>query len=787
MSLLNRKLRRDLLQMKGQSLAIAILIALAVGTYVGSASTHRSLMRSRDTYYAEYRFGNVFAEAARAPNLLEDKLRALPGVEDVQLRLAFQGLVTLPDFDEPVTARIVGLPETGEPNLGRIHIRKGRLPEPGQSDEVVVSEALAAAQQLEPGDALSILVDGRYRKLRISGIGLSPEHIYEVKPGDMFPDNLRFGILWVRESVLQEALGMKGAFNEAVILLSRGASESDVIAATDHVLRPYGGLGAYGRDRHVSARFISEELKQLEAMAYFIPSIFMAVAVFLLNIIVARTVSIQREQIATLKAIGYGNLTIAMHYLGMVTIVVLIGAAAGGLIGYGYGVSMTKMYAAYYRFARFIYIFSEREMVVGGAAALLAGVVGTLTAVRRAVKLQPAEAMRPAAPPVYRRSIFERLGLTGLLSMPGRMVFRNLSRRPLRALASVVGISFSAALLVTGLFFGDAMGVIIDSQFRRAQRQDLTVTFSRPTAASAVMDLQRMPGVYAVEPRRAVSAILRKGHRSYRTGVQGVPQDASLQRILSENGEILEVPVHGLMLSGTLAHNIDARVGDRIEMELLEGQRNTRMVTVTALADEPFGTSAYASIDTARALAGGDFDITSVLMRIDADQEKALYKKLSVMPGVAAVSSRKAMLDSFDKMTAEVLLFFAGILALFAGAMAMGVVYNAARISLSERERELATMRVIGMTRAEISAVLLGELFLLVLAALPLGCLLGYGLAVVTAVSSSTEMYRIPVIVLPRTYAFAIVTVVVSSLIVALSVRRRLDKLDLILVLKTKE
>ncbi len=787
MNLLNRKLRRDLLQMKGQSLAIAVLIALAVGTFVGSASTYRSLMRSRDTYYAEYRFGNVFDEAARAPRLLEEKFRALPGVEDVQLRLATQGLITLPGFDEPVTARIVGLPMQGQPNLGRIHIRKGRLPEPGESDEAVVSEALATAQHLEPGDTLSILANGRYRKLRISGIGLSPEHIYEVKPGDMFPDNMRYGILWVRESVLEEALGMKGAFNEVVLLLSRGASESDAIAATDRLLKPYGGLGAYGRDRHVSARFISEELKQLKTMAFFIPSIFMAVAVFLLNIIVARTVSIQREQIATLKALGYGNWTVAMHYLTMVSVVVLIGSAAGGLIGYGYGVSMTKMYAAYYRFARFIYLFSAREMAVGAALALFAATVGTLSAVRRAVKLRPAEAMRPAAPPLYRRSLFERLGFTALLSMPGRMVFRNLGRRPLRALASVVGISFSAALLVTGLFFNDAMGVIIDSQFRRAERQDLSVTFSRPVALGALQELMRLPGVYSVEPRRAVSAILRKGHRSYRAAVQGIPPHASLQRILADNGDVLEVPAHGLMLSGTLAHNIDAKVGDRIEVELLEGPRDIRFATVTALADEPFGTSAYASIDTARALAGGDLDITSVLLSIDSAAEKAIYKQLSVMPTVAAVTSRMAMLKSFDKMTTEVMLVFAGILALFAGAMAMGVVYNAARISLSERERELATMRVIGMTRAEISGVLLGELLVLVLVSLPIGCLLGYGLAAATAVSSSTEMYRVPLIVLPKTFIFAMVVVVVSSLIVSLTVRRRLDKLDLISVLKTKE
>lgn len=787
MSLLRRKLRRDILRMKGQCVAIAVLIALAVGTFVGSASTHRSLMRSRDTYYSQYRFGNVFAEVARAPLTLLDRLRAIDGVENLELRLASSGLLTLPAFDEPVSARLVGLPESGEPELGLVHIRRGRWPEPGSATEVIVSEALANAQHLEPGDSLRALVNGRHLELVICGVGLSPEHVYEVRPGDMFPDNLRFGVLWVRSNVLEEALGMHDAFNEAVLSLSRGANEDDVISATDRVLRPYGGLGAYGRDRHVSARFISEELKQLEATAFFVPSIFLGVAVFLLNIIVGRVVSTQRDQIATLKALGYGNFSIGLHYVELTTLIVLTGAALGMLIGYGFGVSMTQMYAEYYRFAAFRYSISTQEMVISVSLALLAGIAGTLGAVRRAVVLQPAEAMRPASPAAFRRSLLERLGIGLLLSTAGRMVLRNLSRRPLRALASCVGISFAVALLVTGMFFADAMNVIIDNQFRRSQRQDLTVVFNRPVSIAAVHELEALPGVLRVEPQRAVAATLRHGHRSYRASISGLLPQGVLQRVLSTSSQILEVPQHGLMLSETLANNIGVAVGDTIEVELLEGRRNAPSAVVSAIADEPFGTSAYASIDTANALAGTSPQITNALLRIDERQRLELYRRLATLPSVAAVTSRKAMLASFDVMTTEVLLMFAGVLSLFAAAMAMGVVYNAARISLSERERELATMRVIGMSRAEISMVLLGELFVIVLAALPLGCALGFGFAQATATATSTEMYRIPLIVTPRTYVFAMAVVLASSIIVALAARRRLDKLDLVSVLKTKE
>ncbi|MCU0665006.1 MAG: ABC transporter permease [Myxococcota bacterium] len=787
MSTLWRKLLRDILRMKGQCVAIAVLIALAVGTFVGFASTHRSLSSSRDAYYSEYRFGHVFAEVARAPRTLAEGLRAIDGVESLELRLASPGLLSLPAFDEPVSARLVGLPAVGEPELGLLHLRRGRWPEARSEDEVVVSEALASAQHLEPGDTLRALVNGRTLYLHICGIGLSPEHVYEVRPGDMFPDNRRFGVLWLRSNVLEQALGMRGTFNEAVLRLSRGVSEDEVIAAVDRALRPYGGLGAYGHARHVSARFISEELKQLEAMAFFVPSIFMAVAAFLLNIIVGRVVAIQREQIATLKALGYGNLRIGVHFVELSTLIVLLGAALGVLLGYAIGVSMTQMYAEYYRFATFRYAISGREIAASIALTLLASIAGTLGAVRRAVALRPAEAMRPASPATFRRSLLERLGLGRLLSTSGRMVLRNVSRRPLRALSSCVGIAMAVALLVTGLFFGDAMNVIIDNQFRRSQRQDVSVVFNRPVSMGVVHELRHFPGVLFVEPQRAVAATLRHGHRTYRAAISGLVREGRLQRVLSTSAQLLEVPEHGLMLSETLAKNIGVKVGDTVEVELLEGRRNAPSAVVTAIADEPFGTSAYASIDTANALAGTSPQVTSALLQIDERHRLELYRRLAELPTVAAVSSRKAMLASFDAMTEEVLLFFAFILSLAAGAMAMGVVYNAARISLSERERELATMRVIGLSRGEISVVLLGELFTLVLAALPLGCALGYGLAKATAVASSTEMYRVPLIVTPRTYVFAMAVVLFSSALVALTVRRRLDSLDLVSVLKTKE
>lgn len=787
MSALHRKLIRDLWRMKGQCIAIAVLVALAVGTFTGAAWTEHSLMLSRDAYYARYRFGDVFTEVARAPLALGARLRGIDGVDQVEMRLAASGLLTLPHFGAPISARFVGLPRSGIPNLGRVHIRSGRLPDSAISNEVVISEPFANSQHLAPGASFNAVINGRSFPLVVCGVGLSPEHVYEVRPGDMFPDPERFGVLWVDRALLEQALGMTDSFNEVVLRLSRTTNETAVIGQVDRLLRPFGSGGAYGRARHVSARFIADELKQLEATAVFIPAIFLLVAAFLLSIIVGRVVSTEREQIATLKALGFTNFTVAKHYVTMTLCIVLLGEMLGIAIGFGFGKAMMTMYAGYYRFAAFYYAVSAKEIVVSVLAASLAALAATLTAVRRSVKLQPAEAMRPAAPAKFSVSLFERMGASRLLSMAGRMSLRNLSRRPWRAVASCIGISFAVALLVVGMFFGDSMAAVMDNQFRNAERQDLTVSFNHAISFDALYELGRWRGVLQVEPQRIVGAIFRHQQREYRSALYGLEARPELQRVLSTDSKTLQIPREGVMLSDTLAANIDAHLGDTIQLQLLEGRQQTANLTVAAIANEPFGTSAYAALGTVNELLGTGPQINTALLRIDEHRQPEIYRGLMALPTVQAVTSRKAMLASFETMTEQALLAFAGALSLFASAMAAGVVYNAVRISLSERERELATLRVIGLTRAEVSVVLLGELMVLVAMALPLGCLLGYGLAQATAVASSTDLYRIPCIVSAGTYLFAVSTVLVAAVAAAFFVRRRVDRLDLVYVLKVKE
>jgi putative ABC transport system permease protein len=785
--MLGRKLRRDLGRMKGQAVAVALVVACAVAAFVGTASTYRSLADSNQRYYATHGFAHLFARLSRAPRALQDRIAELPGVAGVEARIVTEAALDIPGFPDPAQALLVSLPDGRPTTLNRLVLLAGRWPAPGAIDEVLAGETFLKVHRLQPGAAVAVVLGGTRRTLRIVGAATTPEFIYQIRPGDLFPDDAHFGVFWTSERLLAQSLRLEGAFNDVVVRLGPDAVEPDVLAALDRLLEPYGGLAAYGRDRHVSHRFITDEVRQLKALAVVAPAIFLGVAAFLLNVSLSRLIGTQRELIATLKALGYSNFAVGAHYVQLMAVIVLAGVTVGAALGVWMGASLLEVYARFYHLPLWEFRFDPAVLALALLLSLGAGLAGTLGAVRRAVRLPPAEAMRPAAPPSFRPGLLERLGLGRLLSPLGRIVLRNLSRRPLRALLTALGVAAAASIIVVGAFMDDVMDFLVDLQFRRAQLEDAMVTFTRPLDPVAVDDLRRLDGVLDAEPFRSVPAVLRAGHRSYQLAVLGLPAQPRLHRIAVRSGRLVAPPPDGLLLTAKLAELLAVRPGDTLQLELFEGTRPRRTVAVAGTVDDLLGVSAYMQLDPLDRLVGAGPARSGAFLTVDPHDTADLYRRLKHLPAVAGVTLLETARRTFEATSAEYLLFMAGILVLFAVVIACGVVYNSARVSLAERERELASLRVLGFTRREVSFVLLGELAAVVVVAVPLGALLGWAFAALTAQGMDSDLFRLPLAIEPSTYAFAGIVVVAASLVTALVVRRRIDHLDLVEVLKTKE
>jgi putative ABC transport system permease protein len=786
-SALNRKLLRDLIAMKGQAFAIAMVVAAGVSMYVMYLSNFASLQGTRAAYYNQQRFADVFASLKRAPQRVAGEIAALPGVSAIETRVVADVTLDLEQLDEPATGRLVSIPVERRPLVNDLFVRRGRWIEPGRRDEVLASEGFAVAHGLNPGDQVPAVINGRLRRLTIVGVALSPEYIYSIRPGELVPDDKRFGIFWMDRQALGAAFDMEGGFNDVVLRLAPGLPPEETIARLDRILEPYGGLGAIPRALQLSHWTVENELAQLESFGFMLPLIFLLVAAFILNVALTRALALQRPQIAALKALGYGNVAIGWHYLKWALVIgvlgVLIGIAGGAWLGH----AIIGVYNQFFRFPELL--FAVPISVVTGATLLTLAAAGggAFSAVRRAVRVPPAEAMRPEAPAHYRRSIFETPRMSRHLTAAGRMVLRNVTRHPLRAAASIAGIGFAVAILMIGFVFADAIERLIETQFWVAERQHVTVAFVEPRSDAARHALARLPGVVAVEPQRSVAVRVRSGHRERYLSIVGMPPDSRFRRIVDRDGRAIQMPASGVVMSQMLAEVLGVAPGDDVTLEVLEGVRPVHQVSVAGQVDDILGLSVYMDLGALHRLMREGEVRSGALLLIDPAQETALARELKSLPVVAGAAFKRAVLASFrDTMAANMnLTIFINLL--FAGVIAFGVVYNAARVSLSERSRELASLRVLGFTRGEISLILLGELALLTLAALPVGAILGYGLAMAIVQTVQSEVYRFPLYVTRQAIAWSFLGIVAAAFISALVVRRRLDTLDLVAVLKVRE
>jgi putative ABC transport system permease protein len=786
-SALDRKALRELVHMRGQIVAIVLVLACGIAGFVTMISNLQALDRSMKRYYEHNHFADVFARVVRAPESLAEPIAALPGVARVETRLVEDLTIGVEGYAEPIVGRLISLSANPDEGLNRLVLRRGRLPLADADDEVAVLESFAIAHALGPGDSIEALINGRYQQLEIVGLVLSPEYIYVLPPGSAFPDPARFGLLWADRSMLAAAYDMEASFDDVVIDLVPGTDEREFRQRLDLLLAPWGGIDSYGRDMQVSNRLTSMEIEQLRSSGVVVPIIFLAVAAFLLNVVLTRLISTQREQIAALKAVGYGNVSIALHYAKIVALIVLLGSVLGIAVGGWLGRAMADMYLMFFAFP--VIEFRLEPSLLAGAilVGLVAGGIGAANAVRQAVRLPPAEAMRPPAPSQHGRSLIDRFKLTLLFGPAGRMVVRNLAQRPLRAAMTSLGIAMAVAILVVGNFSKDSLDYLVYVQFGLAQRYDLQVDFNRPLDERAVRELEHLPGVLVAEPFRAVPVRLRAGSRHYQVGIQGISADASLRKLLDDELRVQPIPDEGILLTSNLATKLDVRVGDPIDVEVLEGERPTRTVVVAAIVDEIVGISAYMDRRALNRLMREGTKVSGAWLSVDPDRVDVLYQQLRQTPAVAGVSRLDGMLESFEATSKEIQMAARSILLIFASVIAIGVVYNSARITLSERSRELASLRVIGFSKAEVSTILLGEFAILLLAAIPLGWAIGWYLAYSAMAGVDSDLYRFPLIIQPSTYATAALVVIIAGVVTALLVRRRINKLDLVAVLKTRE
>ncbi len=784
---LNKKLIRDLWNIKGQVSAITLVMAAGIAVFVIMFGVLDSLRLTQTTYYERYQFADVFASLKRAPQSVVERIGDISGVSVVEDRVVFGVTLQMENLLEPATGKIISMPDSRSPLLNNLYLRSGRMLHPNEENSVLVDESFFMAHQLELGSKISVIMNGHKRKLKVVGVVLSPEYVYSIAPGALMPDGKRFGVFWMSRRSLEAAVNMKGAFNDVLVSVERDVNKRSIEEQIDQILKPYGGLIAYSRKDQISNFFVENELKQLESLGLMAPIIFLSVAAFLINVVMSRQVATQREQIGMLKAVGYSDIEISFHYLKMVLIITGIGSLLGLALGAWMGTGMINMYTAFFHFPILKYSFSAEVMIFAVFFCTIAAVVGTLFAIRNAAKLPPAEAMRPESPAVFKPRLLEKIGVHRNLSFLSRIVLRQLERRPFRAFLSALGMAFALSILVFSFFMKDSMEYLMDVQYELTQREDINITFVEARSYQALEEIKVLPGVSRVEPIRRVAANLRFGHFSKRSAIIGLNSEPDLRRVI--NSELLPVslPKNGLVLNKKLADILHIKIGDILQVEVLEDKRPVLKISVVAITQEFIGMGAFMNIRALNNVLDESPKITGASIMVDSNFSAVLYKKLKEIPAIIGLNITSVLRQLFEAIMAENLLKMVSTNIMFASFISFGVIYNTARIALSERGRELASLRVLGLTKREVAYILFGELGIITIVSIPLGLWIGIAMVDGMVASMSSELFRIPAYLNKSTYGFAASIVIVSALISFILVWRQVDKIDLVAAQKGAE
>ena len=650
-----------------------------------------------------------------------------------------------------------------------------------------MTSRFAEANGFRPGDTLTAIADGTRLALTITGTMRTPEFIYALPPGGLMPDDAGFAVIWMPEEAASATFGMKGAFNNVGLTLRRDADPKAVIDALDTLLEPWGGVGSYERDQQLSHSFIDAEIESLRSMTVILPPVFFGIAAFLVNMVLGRIVALERSEIGLLKALGYRNSEVAAHYLVMSGLIAVVGIGIGWVAGTWLARGMAVLYAQFYDFPWLVRAGSFDTYAISGLIGLAAAALGASRSALSAARLAPAVAMAPPAPPSFRHGHFDRLVAWLGLSQPALMVLRGLLRWPVRSGSTALGLAFGVAILVSSSFFIDAMARIVDSTFYGANRQHASLYLADEAALSIALEARSLPGVLAVEPQFDLPVTLWNGPKKKQTAITARLPGGDLARVLDSNDWPVAVPKTGILLSEHLANQLALAIGDVVRVEITDDRWASFEVRVAEVTKQYIAVGAYMNLDTLAAKMREAPRVTALNLSLDAAALSEFQAALKTLPAIAASVMMTDVRDSFRDTVSQNIRINTVLFSVIAILVTVGVAYNGARIQLSERARELASLRILGFTRAEISSILLGETAVLALVAQPVGWGLGAMIATAMTAGFQSDLYRIPLVLTPATFATASLISLAATLSAALIVRRRLDRLDLVAVLKTRE
>lgn len=792
MSVLNKKLWRNIISTRGQFLAVTAVVAVGIALYIAMTTAYANLDRAQKEFYRQDNFADYYFQTIKAPEEITRQITALPGVIAATGRIQ-QDVPVIKGDGSRADARLTSysLPMEGQVNL--LTVLSGRLFEKypqGGRVEVLLDPEYAAANHLAPGDTVNIVAEGREIPLTVVGAATSPEFVYPMKDGaSLIPEPKEFGIFMIPQNQAQEILGLSGQIDQVVIRLAPGADEQQIAGQIKAILEPYGNLASYPRKQQLSHAVLQGKIDGIKAAATSLPAIFLGIAALIQFVMIGRMIKSHRTQIGIMKALGYGDLQVMLHYASYALLIGILGAGAGIVMGILFASGISSLYAQYFNLPRAIGGFYGTGIVNGLILSMTVAVVAGLWAARGVAAIKPAESLNPEPPRGTGKILLEAWPwLWQRLDATWKMTLRSINRNRTRSAVTLLGVVFAVGMIVVSLFVRDTVDYMFSQHFNQDMNYDYSISFAKPVRGAELLNIERISGVQKTEPVFDLPVKIHWAGRAEDALILGLPLQSTMQRIFSPARSVMSLPPDGLVIDANTANKLGARVGDEVQVEttLSMGPSHIVGMKILGISKQLIGSESFASLDLVNRMLQESGLISGAMLKVDSGQAAGIEAELGTMTNISSILSRQKQQDNYNTELGYVF-YTVFMLLIFAIMLGFAIIYNASVISFAERRRELASLRVIGFTTREISSLLLKENLLQTLLGIILGLPFGRLLSESYIKKASTDVFTFQVVIYPLTYLLATLG---GILFVAIAYRlavKSVSSLDMVEVLKTRD
>ena len=790
MSVLHRKLRRDLWAAKGLLATIVLLIVIGIMSFVMFLTLSLNLDAALQTYYSQCRMADFWVDVEKAPLHDLERLNQIPGVAETRARISFPVSLDIAAADRPISGRVISLPDDPAPVINQVLVRSGGYFTGLRNEEVLVNEGFARSWNIHPGDHLSVLLNGKSQELLVVGTAMGSEFALTIPPGGL-PDNRNYAILYIKESFAEEAFDYQGAANQIVGLLAPEYRDRGrlVFERIETFLRPFGEPQVTERDDQPAHNLLTARIAQMRTVNLIIPSLFLIVAALIMNILMMRIVEQQRTIVGTLKAIGYSNVSLSQHYLQFGTVVGLAGGLLGAALGQWEVGMMLGQMRAFFEFPRL-----EPEpipMLLAGAVLLSLAIstIGTINGVQQVLRLSPAAAMRPKPPSSVHRTFLERIGgLWKRLGFRWQMAIRSIQRQRVRTATNLFAATMGTAIILLVLHITDAITEMLSFTYEKVLVSDVDLTLQDEQPYETLYEVQRLPGVERAEPIFSIGGTFEHFLYSERGGITGLLPEATLTVPRDVEGRRVSLPSAGLLMSRHLAQKLQVREGDEVTFLPTKGNRDALQLPVARIVESYAGDAVYAEFGYLNRMMDEDDTVTKVQVKLKAEPHALsdLYLALKEVPQIQQANSAKELKGAMEENLGA-LNIMVTVMIVCGGALFCGSMVTSTLIALAERRQEVATFRVLGYQPAAVGGLFLRESAIINTIGIVLGIPIGYELSWQIDQFMATDVVTLPFVISRSSYIWSVVLGIAFTFVAQALVQQVINQFDWKDALNAKE